>query len=526
MGSKRSRQGIVYIVGAGPGDPGLITVKGLECIKEADTIVYDYLSNERFIGYARQGVEAIHVGKRGASHTKTQEEINRLLIDRCREGRVVVRLKGGDPFIFGRGGEEALALAEAGVPFEIVPGVSSTAAAPAYAGIPLTHRSYNSTVAIITGHEDPAKPASNIPWDRIAGIGTLVFIMTMKNLSHNVQRLIDSGRSPDTPVALVRWGTKPEQETIVGRLGNIVELAKERGFKPPVVVVIGDVVRLRERLNWFETKPLFGKRIMVTRTREQAGEFSQALHRHGAEPVEFPVIEVVPPDSWEPVDRAIEDIEGYDWLIFTSVNGVRFFMDRLYSLGHDIRDLKGLKVCAIGPRTAEEVRSLGIRIDLIPEEFRAEGLIDALGRDGIGGRRFLLPRALKAREILPEEIRRLGGSIDVVPVYKTVKPMQDRDRVIGLLESDEIDVVTFTSSSTVKNFVEIIGRDEIKSLLRGVVIASIGPITSKTAEGLGIHVDIEAEDYTIPGLIDAMVRYFSKNEDTTGRTNPVTVSVK
>ncbi len=504
-----SGTGKVYIIGAGPGDPGLLTIKGLQCIKEADVIVYDYLANRQFLRFAREGVEAIHVGKRGFVHTMPQEEINRLLIEKARQGKVVARLKGGDPFIFGRGGEEALVLKEAGIPFEIVPGVSSAVAAPAYAGIPLTHRAYNSTVAFITGHEDPTKGSSRIAWDKVAGMGTIVFLMGIKNLKKNIERLIAHGKDPDTPVAIVRWGTKPEQETVTGTLRTIVEEAEERDFKPPAVVVVGEVVRLRERLNWFETKPLFGKRILITRTREQAGEFSELLRREGAEPIEFPTIEVRPPDSWEEADRAIASIESYDWIIFTSVNGVKYFLERFYHLGRDIRDLKGIRICAIGPRTAERVSALGIRVDLTPEEYRAEGVIESLEREGIKGRRFLLPRALVAREILPEGIRRRGGEIHVVPVYKTVRPEgEEKEEVERLLVEKAIHLVTFTSSSTVKNFADIFGRERIGDLLKGIAVGCIGPITAQTARDLGIDVSFMPQEYTIRAFVEETIRYF------------------
>lgn len=505
--------GKVYIIGAGPGDPGLITVKGLKCIGEADVIVYDYLANRYFLRYAKEGAEAIHVGKRGFHHTMPQEEINRLLIEKARRGKVVARLKGGDPFIFGRGGEEALVLAEAGIPFEIVPGVSSAVAAPAYAGIPLTHRAFNSTVAFITGHEDPKKEDSRIEWDKVSGMGTIVFLMGIKNLKKNIERLIENGRDPETPVAIVRWGTKPEQETVVGTLKTIVEVAKEKDFKPPAVVVVGDVVKLREKLNWFETKPLFGKKVLVTRTREQAGEFSELLRKYGAEPVEFPTIETRPPDSWDKADRAIASIEGYDWLIFTSVNGVRYFMERFYRLGRDIRDLKGIRICAIGPKTAERVASLGIKIDLTPSEYKAEGIIEALGDEGIRGKRFLLPRALVAREILPEEIKRKGGRIDVVPVYKTVRPEgEDAEKVRKLLKEKAIDLVTFTSSSTVLNFSEIFGKEQVVELLDGIPVGCIGPITAGTARKLGLPVSFIPKEYTIEAFVEEAIRFFQTNK--------------
>jgi len=520
-------KGKVYIIGAGPGDPGLITLKGLECIRSADCIIYDYLANERLLNHAKEGAEVIYVGKRGGAHTLPQERINDLLVKKARGGKVVARLKGGDPFIFGRGGEEAEVLAENGISFEVVPGVSSAIAAPAYAGIPLTHRDFTSTVAFITGHEDPTKGESDIAWDKIStGVGTLVFLMGVKNLVQNVQRLIENGKDPETPVALIRWGTTPRQETLIGRLDNIVELAKERALKPPVVMVVGDVVKLRDKLNWFETKPLFGKRVVVTRAREQASHFSDLLEGYGAEVIEFPTIEIVPPRNWKELDNAIKKLTSppmyrggrkkmggcyYDWVIFTSANGVKYLVERLNKLGKDIRDLKGVKICAIGPATAEAVEGLGLKVDLTPKEYRAEAIIDGLGRRRIKGRGFLIPRALKAREVLPEEIKRLGGRVDVVTAYRTVKPGEKTEVIRQLLKEGKIDVVTFTSSSTVTNFVGMFEKGEIPSLLNGVVVACIGPITMDTASRFGIKTTVMMpERYTIPALTEAIVGYFRR----------------
>ncbi|MBI5285963.1 MAG: uroporphyrinogen-III C-methyltransferase [Deltaproteobacteria bacterium] len=502
-------KGKVYLIGAGPGDPDLLTLKGLTCIKEADVIVYDYLANERFLDYGRDGVEVIYVGKKGGGHTLSQDEINKLLVEKARKGKVVARLKGGDPFIFGRGGEEAEVLVEAGIPFEVVSGVTSAIAAPTYAGIPLTHRDFTSTVAFITGHEDPTKEESSIAWDKIStGAGTLVFLMGVKNLSSNVEKLIANGRDPETPVALIRWGTTPEQETVVGRLDNIVELARQKGLRPPVVMVVGDVVSLRERLNWFETRPLFGKKVIVTRAREQASEFSRLLEKYGAEVVEFPTIEIQPPRSWKELNKVVKRIGTYDWVIFTSVNGVRYLVERLKKVGRDIRDLKGVRICAIGPATARAIEDLGIKVDLTPKEYRAEAVLQGLGRRRIKGKRFLLPRALKARELLPEEIRRLGGRVDVVTAYRTVRPKGKVDEVRRLLEERKVDVVTFSSSSTVTNFVTMFKKGEIPSLLDGVAVACIGPITRDTAAGFGIKTNIMPGRYTIPALTEAIVELF------------------
>ena len=371
--------GKVYLIGAGPGDPGLITVKGLRCLETADVVVYDYLANEQLLSRIREGAEKVYVGKKGGDHTLPQERINELIIARAKEGKSVARLKGGDPFIFGRGGEEAEELAEAGIPFEVVPGVTSAIAVPAYAGIPLTHRDYTSTVAFITGHEDPAKEESQIAWDKIStGIGTLVFLMGAGNLPRIARELIKNGRSPETPVALIRWGTLPEQETVLGRLSDIGEIARSRQIKPPVIILVGEVVALREKLNWFETLPLFGKKILVTRAREQASDLSERLRVLGAAPVEFPTIGILPPESWADVDHCLQRMVLYDWIIFTSANGVKFLLERLSALGRDVRDLRGPRVCAIGPKTAEALEGLKIKVSFVPQEYRAEAIFEGL----------------------------------------------------------------------------------------------------------------------------------------------------
>ena len=501
--------GKVYLVGAGPGDPGLLTLKGLEAIKEADCIIYDFLANSRLLEHAKAGVETIYVGKKGSQKTIEQEEINRLIIEKAKKGKTVVRLKGGDPFIFGRGGEEAEELSAAGIAFEIVPGVTSAIAAPAYAGIPLTHRDLSSAVTFITGQENPLKERTNIAWDRLStGRGTLVFLMGWKSLPLITKKLLENGWPPSTPVALIRWGTMTKQVSCAGTLDNIIGLAKRLDLKPPVITVVGDVVNLRERLNWFESKPLFGKRILVTRALEQAGDFTRVLEREGAEPISFPTIKTVAPVSYKPLDRAIKKIGSYDWAIFTSVNGVKYFFDRLYKLGLDVRELKGVKICAVGPMTAKAIERLGIRVDLTPKEFKAEGLLDALGKRSIKGKKFLLARATKAREIIPDEIKRLGGKIDVVPAYRTVKPSKEAAGLKEMITSGGVDVVTFTSASTVTNFAAAFKKSELPGLLKDCKVACIGPITAEAARKYGLSVDIMPNDYTIPALTRAMAEYF------------------
>jgi len=504
-------KGMVYLIGAGPGAPGLITLKAIECIKEADVLVYDYLANKKFLEYARKGAEIIYVGKIGGAHTLPQDEINKLIIKKAQKGKIIARLKGGDPFIFGRGGEEAEEIIQAGIPYEVIPGVTAGVAAAAYAGIPLTHRDFTTTVAFITGHEDPTKEDSNIYWDKIStGIGTLVFYMGIGNLEPNMKKLIENGRSPDTPVALIRWGTTSNQETIIGTIKDIAEKAKQANFKAPAITVVGGVVSLRDKLRWFDKKPLFGKKIIVTRSREQASDFSVLLEKYGAEPIEFPTIETVPPKDWKEIDRAIKNLPKYDWAIFTSINGVKYFVERLKKQGKDIRELKGIKICAIGPATAKAIEDLGIKVDLLPKEYRAESIITGLGKTKIKGRRFLLPRALKAREVLPEEIKRLGGKVDVVTAYRTVQPKEKTDEIRKMLREKRVDVVTFTSSSTVENFVNMFKRNEVPGILNGTRVACIGPITKDTATKLGIKTDIMPEKYTIPALTEAIGKYYKK----------------
>ncbi len=525
-----TKKGRVYLIGAGPGDPKLITIRGMECIQKADVVVYDYLAAPALLKYARKDAQIIYVGKKGGDHTMSQDKINELLADKGKEGLVVARLKGGDPFIFGRGGEEAETLIEAGIPFEVVPGVTSAVAAPAYAGIPLTHRDYTSSVSLITGHEDPLKDQSSIRWDTLAQSGsTLVFFMGVKNLPNICEQLVKNGKSPDTPVALVRWGTTPKQQTVSGNLSNIVQKVREAKLKPPSLIVVGDVVSLREQMQWFELRPFHGKRVVVTRAREQASDLVAALTELGAECVEIPTIKVVPPSDNSPLERSIENIKTYDWLIFTSVNGVKFFFDTLFKMGKDVRVLGHLKCACIGPVTKEELRKHGIITDILPESYRAESIVEAfqgVNSQGvtiqgeqidIKGKKILLPRAKEARSVLPEELQKMGAILDEVTAYVTEQVADAKDELVRLLEKSTdddnkgIDIVTFTSSSTVKNFKALLPQDKFSQLMEGVTIACIGPITADTAIAEGFKPDIIAEEYTIPGLVDAMVKDFSKN---------------
>ena len=504
-------KGMVYLVGAGPGDPGLITVRGLEIIRSADVIIYDYLAAPTLLRHVRDNAELIYVGKKGGDHTLSQDGINALIVAKAKAGATVARLKGGDPFIFGRGGEEAEVLIDEGIPFEIVPGVTSAIAAPAYAGIPLTHRKFTSTVAFITGHEDPDKETSSIDWAALAkGIGTLVFLMGVKNLPQITGSLIRHGKPADTPVALVRWGTTSRQQTVSGTLTTIVERVKQAGLKAPAIIVVGEVVQLRDRMKWFDNRPLLGKRIVVTRARAQASDLIHKLSALGAECLEHPTITIEPPVDWAPLDQAFDRIAEYDWLIFTSVNGVKFFFERLFGRGRDVRALGRIGTAAIGPATAAKLFEFGLTSDIVPESYQAEAVVAAFEKKDVAGQKILLPRAAEARPILPEQLSRMGAVVDEIPVYRT-RPAADRaERLVEQLESGSIDMITFTSSSTVTNFKSLLPRDRFDELIRQVTIASIGPVTSETARKLGFEVHLTADSFTIPGLVESILHHYRK----------------
>lgn len=502
-------RGKVYLVGAGPGDPGLFTLRGRELMQQAEVVIYDYLANEELLKLAPPQAEIIYVGKKGGDHTVPQKGINEILVEKGRDHRVV-RLKGGDPFVFGRGGEEAQELVAHGIPFEVVPGVTAAVAVPAYAGIPLSHRDYTASMAFVTGHEREDAENSKIDWQKLAtAVGTLVFFMGVKNLPEICRNLMSHGRSPQTPVAVIRWGTTPEQRTVVGVLQDIAERVRQARLKPPAITVVGEVVRLRSELNWFETRPLYGRSIVITRAREQASDFRLVLADLGAHCIEFPTIEIAPPPSWDLLDSAIGRLSSYHWIIFTSVNGVRGFMERLGTAGMDVRDLKGIRVAAIGPATAEALQRHGLKPDLVPREYRAEAVLDRLSGEDLNGRRFLMPRAMVARDILPDTLRERGAHVDVAPAYQTLLPSAGSGYILERLRAGAIDCVTFTSSSTVSNFFSLFDREEILPLLRNVAIASIGPITSRTAEEHGLKVDIQPRDYTIQGLAEAIRDHYA-----------------
>ncbi len=501
---------MVYLIGAGPGDPDLITVKGKDCLQKADCIVYDYLVTESLLCLAGEGAQTIYVGKKSGRHSMNQGEINNLLIEKAKEGLTVARLKGGDPFIFGRGGEEAMELFKAGITFEIVPGVTSAVAVPAYAGIPLTHRDYCSTVCLITGHEDPTKEESHVNWSALSkSSGTLVFLMGIGNLGKIARKLIDKGRPSDSPVAVIGNGTMRNQRTITGTLANISKKVKDTDLTPPGVIVVGDVVNLRHHLNWFESRPLFGKRILVTRPEDQAVDFIRALSELGAQCLVFPTIKIIPPATWKEFDRAIEGLSRYDWILFTSVNGVTYFFERLDVAKRDTRHLSGIKIGAIGPKTAAALMDRGINPDLIPDVYWAEEIVEALKGYHLNGKRVLLPRPSIARDYIPKNLKKLGAFVDEVEAYQTVQPEYSQDQLDTLFESGKIDMITFTSPSIVGNFMALLKGKPIYEGISKVGAACIGPVTAQKAKEVGLKVVVIPDEYTADALTRAIVEYYA-----------------
>ena len=500
----KAHKGKVYLVGAGPGDPKLLTLRGLECLRAAEVVVYDRLVSRTLLRLARPEARRIYVGKTPGESTFSQEQINRLLVEEASAGRVVCRLKGGDPFVFGRGGEEAQALVEADIPFEVVPGVTSAIAAPAYAGIPVTDRRYASSVCFITGQEDPEKEGTRLAWEQFAtGPDTLVFLMGMKQLPEIVERLVQGGRPADTPAAVIEWGTTGKQRVLVDRLAGLAEAASAAGFGAPSVVVVGDVVLLREQLSWFELKPLAGRQVLVTRAREQASEMSARLAEYGAEVIEFPLIRIQPLAPSEDLRQLA--LCDYDWVIFTSANGVPCYLAQLAAVGLDARALGGARLAAIGPGTAAELERRGLRVEFVPARHTAEGLLEEFPEDP-ADLNILIPRAEQAREALPEGLQARGAEVTVVPVYRTVVDGGGREEVAAMLADGEIDVITFASSSTVRNFRAVLPE----ASLDGVIVACIGPVTAQTAEELGIHPDIVTPEMTIEALVEAVAEWGRK----------------
>jgi uroporphyrinogen III methyltransferase/synthase len=506
-----SKSGKVYLVGAGPGDLGLVTLRAKECIENADVIISDHLANPEALGWARDDVEIIYVGKTSGESPISQQEINALLIEKAREGKQVVRLKGGDPFVFGRGAEEAQVIADAGISFEIVPGITSSIAGPAYAGIPMTHRAHNSHVTFFTGHEDPAKSESTIDYAALAKLGgTQVMLMGVERLGSITSEMMKHGVRGDLPVALVRWATTGRQETLTGRLENIAQKAVSNGFAAPAVAVFGEVVALRDKLNWYETRPLLGKRIVVTRTRKQASVLSSKLRALGAHVIELPTIRIEPPSDLREFAELVQDAHVYDWIVFTSANGVEAFFNIFFKLYDDAREIGGARIATIGPATAQRVKDFHLHVDLQPEEFVAEDVVREFKKQGsIENLKLLLVRAEKARDVLPKEFSALGAIVDEALAYRTVPEKRDTSGARQQLAKDGADLITFTSSSTVENFLAL-GLPWPK----GMQVASIGPITSKTARDNGLKIDVEAKRHDIDGLVEAISDFFARKAAT------------
>ncbi|MDR3320502.1 MAG: uroporphyrinogen-III C-methyltransferase [Desulfovibrio sp.] len=499
----------VCLLGAGPGDPGLLTIRARDVLASADVVVYDALAFDGLLDLADPDAELVYVGKVAGSHAMSQDRINALLIAKAREGKIVARLKGGDPYIFGRGGEEGEALHAAGIPFEEVPGVSSAVAVPAYAGIPVTHRDFASSVTIITGNENPGKGESAHNWQALAhSASTLVFVMGVANLPAIAENLVTAGLDPQTPAALVHRGTTPQQRSLVSTIARLPDEARNRGFTNPSVIVVGKVAWLAEKLNWFERRPLFGKSVVVTRALKQASGIASALAQLGAQVLEFPTIRIRPPEDFVELDAAIARLQDYDWVIFTSVNGVSSFFDRLSLAGNDSRALAGRKVAAIGPATAGALAGYGIRADFVPEHFVAESVTEGLLRTAsLDGRRILLPRAAKARDVLPQELRKAGTRVDVVTAYETVPAGARKEETITRLKEGSLDCVTFGSSSTVENFLALVPPDVVRQ--SGARLAAIGPMTAQTLCRHRLECHIMPEKYTISALVEAVKIFFA-----------------
>ena len=515
------RAGRVFLVGAGPGAPDLIAMRGADALSRADVVIYDYLVSPELLKLAPSKAELIYAGKKGGGEkTIAQAELNRMLIDHARKGRVVVRLKGGDPFIFGRGGEEAEALARAQISFEVVPGITSAIAAPAFAGIPLTHREHGSFVAFVTGHEDERKGArSAIPWDELGAAarsrGTIVILMATARMRATLNRLSRAGLSGETPAAAIQWATTAAQRTVSATLATLADACAREGLESPAVIVVGECAGLRDQLQWVERTALFGRTILVTRAQASAPYFASALRRLGAEVLEFPTIETAPPKSYALLDASIARVKFFDWIIFTSATGVESFIARMRFLGRDIRGIGRASIAAIGPATAERLAHYGLEVAAMPDEYRAEAIADAIGIKRIRGKRFLIPRAEVAREALPGILRAKGArEVQIAPAYRTIKPKGAQvERMRELIASRAIDLVTFTSSSTVKNFCELIGITA-----RGLKAAAIGPITAETARRKGFEVVVTPAEYTISALTQAIREYFAREGDSTAKT--------
>jgi uroporphyrinogen III methyltransferase/synthase len=500
------KAGVVYLVGAGPGDAGLLTMRGAELLARADVVVYDALVNADLLKLAPREAEVIYGGKRSKDHAIPQEDLNALLVKKAKEGKTVVRLKGGDPYTFGRGGEEAEELGDSGVQFEVVPGVSSISAAPNYAGIPITHREHCSSFTVITGHEDPTKGESNVDWAIVAkDKGTKVILMGVERIAEIARTLISHGMAPNTPVAMVRWGTTGRQTSIQGTLGTIEKIIAENKFGAPAVTVIGEVVKLRGKLNWFEKRPMFGQRVVVTRTREQASDLSRQLLELGADVLEIPTIKIEPPVNKDDLKEALLGLHEYDWVVFTSPNGVTTFFDYFLKAFDDLRDIGGVKIAAVGPATAAKLKELHLKVEAMPEEYVSAKIAKALtDYESIDNLRILLMRAEIANRELPTELEALGAIVDDVASYRTVPETEDRNGAAAKMLEGGADWITFTSSSTVENFHARFNLPEMLKRFPKMKIASIGPETTRTIQALGLEAAVEARPHNIAGLLKAI----------------------
>lgn len=504
--------GKVYLVGAGPGDPKLITLKGIECLQNANVVIYDLLVNVKLLENAPHHAEKIYGGKMAGEQERQQSEINDLMVQHAKAGKTVVRLKGGDPFVFGRGGEEALILADAGIDFEIVPGISSAIAAPAYAGIPVTHRGFSSSIAIVTGHSSALGSDSPVRWEQLStAVDTLVVLMGIGHLRQITERLINYGRKPETPTAIIHWGTTPQQETLVGTLADIAQKAESVGLHSPAAIVVGEVNTLRDALGWYDRKPLFGRKIIVTRARAQISDLAEVLESYGAQVIQFPTIEIQPIDDNAALDAAIAQLSNYNWVIFTSVNAVEIFYRRLRNTGGDARSIGNARICAVGSKTVDALDKIGIRTDFVPSQSHSAAIATEL--ESPAGQNFLLPRARIATGDLPDGLRKRGAGVDVIPIYDTVKAgVERREEIEAKLLGGRVDMVTFTSASAVTNFVEMFNRHSVPKLLDNVHTAVIGPTTASTARRAGLRVDVIARETTIENLADEIARFYASKE--------------
>lgn len=501
----------VYLVGAGPGDPGLLTLKAASIIKVCDVLIYDNLVNQSILELTSDDCEKIYAGKKANEHTLKQEEINDLLVEKAQSANIIVRLKGGDPIVFGRGAEEAEYLLKHQVPFEIIPGITSALSAPIYAGIPVSHRDYNSAFMVLTGHEDPEKEVSFLDWQNIANFkGTLIVLMGVKNLKAITDKLIILGRNPDEPSALIYQGTTPEQKTLTAKLSTIADLSLKHAMHPPCIFISGKVVTLREKINWFETLPLFGKNIAITRSKDQNQSLRSSLTALGASVIELSSIKISTPDNFDSVDSAIKNINLYDWLIFTSVNGVTHFCHRLFDTGFDARYLSKIKIAAIGSITAKELLKYGLKADFIPEKFLSKEIVSGLNQiNEIKNKKFLLARSNISRIEFADALINSGAQVEDLVVYKTEIDETTQQNINKILDIEKLDLITFTSPSTVENLLKMLTPKRFKDILKETIIASIGPVTSSTLKDLLGRVDIEASTHDIDGLLSAIIDYYT-----------------